>query len=295
MARVAYLGLGTMGRGMVKNLLAAGHEVTVWNRSPEPIAEVEALGARAAGSIREAVEGAEFVLYCLSNDEAVRAVVFGEDGLAAFVPADSIVLDLSTISPELSMEERAAFEERGIAFLDAPVFGSKNEAAEAGLWIVVGGEESVFETARVVLEPISETRHLMGPGGSGARMKLVGNLVVASQLLALGEALTLASKAGLDLRRVLDVLAVTDFKSPIFDGVGPSVLADDYSPAFALKLMQKDGRLIREFARELGSPVPSVDAASEYIDAAMADGRGEQNASALITAIAAQAGTDLSR
>ena len=135
----------------------------------------------------------------------------------------------------------------------------------------------------------------MGPGGSGVRMKLVGNLVVASQLLALGESLTLASRAGLDLHRVLEVLKVTDFRSPIFDGVGPAVLADDYSPSFALKLMQKDGRLIQNFAAELGVPVPSVSAAVHYVDAAMAAGWAEENASALIKAVASEAGASLSR
>ncbi len=124
-------------------------------------------------------------------------------------------------------------------------------------------------------------------------MKLVGNLVGASQLLALGESLTLASKAGLDLRKVLQVLNVTDFRSPIFDGVGPAVLADDYAPSFALKLMQKDVRLIQDFAAGLGAAVPSVTAAEKYVDAAVEAGWAEENASALIKAIAAEAGVSL--
>jgi 3-hydroxyisobutyrate dehydrogenase-like beta-hydroxyacid dehydrogenase len=158
---------------------------------------------------------------------------------------------------------------------------------------VVGGEADVFDEAKIVLDPLSETVHLMGPGGSGVRMKLVGNLVVASQLLALGESLTLAAKSGLDLNKVLQVLNVTDFRSPIFDGVGPAVLADDYSPSFALKLMQKDVGLIQDFATGLGAAVPSVAAAGHYVDAAMAAGWSEQNASALIKAIAGEAGVSL--
>jgi 3-hydroxyisobutyrate dehydrogenase-like beta-hydroxyacid dehydrogenase len=290
MARIAFLGLGTMGRGMADNLVKAGHDVTTWNRSA--VAAVE--GAASADSVASAMSGAEFVLYCFADDRAVRDVVLGEGGLAAAVPASAVVVDLSTISPEASDEERSAFEARSVRFLDAPVFGSKGEAAAGGLWVVAGGGADVFDEARPVLESISETVHHIGPGGSGVRMKLVGNLVVASQLLALGQALTLAKKGGLDLQKVLDVLAVTDFKSPIFDGVGPSVLAGDYSPSFALKLMQKDAGLIQAYADSVGAPVPGVATARHYIDEAVEAGFEEENASALIKAIAAEADVDLS-
>lgn len=295
MTRITYLGLGTMGLGMVKNLLSAGHDVTVWNRSANRVDEAVAAGATSAPTIADAVKGADFVMYCLSDDTAVREVVLAEGGLASEVSSTSIVVDLSTISPEVSAEARTAFEARDIRFLDAPVFGSKGEAAEGGLWIVVGGDEDTFTKSLPVLEPISETVHHMGPGGSGVRMKLVGNLVVASQLLALGESLTLANKAGLDLSKVLDVLKVTDFRSPIFDGVGPSVLANDYSPSFALRLMQKDSKLIQSFAKSLAVPVPSVDAAAGYIDAAVEAGWAEENASALIKAVAADGGANLQK
>jgi 3-hydroxyisobutyrate dehydrogenase-like beta-hydroxyacid dehydrogenase len=293
MTQIAFLGLGTMGLGMVKNLLAADHSVTVWNRSDAPVAEAVAAGATSAPSVAAAVDGAEVVMYCFSNDEAVRSVVLEAGGLASVVDSSSIVIDLSTISPEASAAEREAYEAKGVRFLDAPVFGSRGEANSGGLWIVVGGDSEVFDLAKNVFDPISETVHLMGPGGSGVRMKLVGNLVVASQLLALGESLSLAAKAGLDLKKVLQVLEVTDFRSPIFDGVGPAVLADDYSPSFALKLMQKDVGLIQDFASGLGAAVPTVTAASHYVNAAMDAGWGEQNASALIKALADESGVSL--
>jgi 3-hydroxyisobutyrate dehydrogenase-like beta-hydroxyacid dehydrogenase len=291
--KIAYLGLGTMGLGMVKNLLGAGHDVTVWNRSAGPVESAVELGARPATTIAEAVDGREVVMYCLADDAAVRSVVLGPDGVVETVGSDQIVIDLSTISPEASAAEREAFEGRGVRFLDAPVFGSRGEANAGGLWIVVGGDPQTFDAVRDVFRPLCETVHLMGAGGSGVTMKLVGNLVVASQLLALGESLTLASRAGLDLTKVLDVLKVTDFRSPIFDGVGPAVLADDYSPSFALSLMQKDGRLIQDFASTLGVPVPGLDAAAHYVDAAVDAGWSEENASALIKAIAHEGGASL--
>ncbi|MDQ0733672.1 NAD(P)-dependent oxidoreductase [Arthrobacter agilis] len=293
MSKVAYLGLGTMGRGMSANLATAGHEVTVWNRTPRDIAELTDMGVRWEPDLGRALAGADYVMYCLSDDRAVRDVVLAAGGVAERADSGSVVIDLSTIDPETSAEEAAAFAARGIRFLDAPVFGSKGEAAAGGLWIVAGGDRTVFDQALDVLKPISETVHYMGAGGNGARMKLVGNLAVAAQLEALGESLTLASKAGLDLRDVLGVFAVTDFRSPIFDGVGSAVLEGDYSPSFALKLMLKDALLVRTFAERLGAPVPGTEATLGTIRKAVDAGWGEENASALIKVLAAEAGTDL--
>ncbi|TDK26632.1 NAD(P)-dependent oxidoreductase [Arthrobacter crusticola] len=294
MARIAYLGLGTMGRGMAANLAAAGHEVTTWNRTPRDTPELDAAGVRRAESLQDAVSGADYVLYCLADDKAVREVVLAPGGVAELVDEHSVVIDLSTISPETSLAEAEAFSARGISFLDAPVFGSKGEAAAGGLWIVAGGARDVFEDAKEVLDPISETTHYMGGPGNGARMKLVGNLTVAAQLEALGESLTLARKAGLDLQDVLGVFAVTDFRSPIFDGVGSAVLAGDYSPSFALKLMLKDALLVKDFADGLGAPIPATEATLGTIRTAVDSGWGEENASALIKALAAAADVELS-
>ena len=291
MTTIAFLGLGTMGRGMVGNLVRAGHDVTVWNRRPERAEGLE--GVTVAGSIAEAVAGRDVVLYCLADDAAVEAVVFAPGGVLESVGTDSVVADLSTISVGLSDRETAAFAERGVPFLDAPVFGSKGEAAAGGLWIVVGGEAAVLDRVRPVLEALSETVHHLGAGGSGARMKLVGNLLVAAQLQALGDALTLARAAGLDLARVLDVVSVTDFRSPIFDGVGAAVLVGDYSPSFALDLMLKDARLIQDLAATVGAPVPATDLVEQTLVTAVERGYGEENASALIKVIAANGGVEL--
>ena len=295
MARVTFLGLGTMGRGMVKNLLRAGHTVTVHNRSEGPLAEVVALGAQAAPSVAEAVREAEYVMYCLADDQAIEDVVLGAGGLAELVPTDALVIDLSTVSPSMGLREHEAFAARGVRFLDAPVFGSRGETEAGGLWVVVGGREEDFEAARPVLEPIAETLHHMGPAGSGHRMKLVGNLLVASQLQALGDALVLARKANLDLEAVLGVLDVTDFRTPIYSGVGRRVLKDDHSPDFALKLLVKDLHLIRQFAQELDVSLPSTEATTRVAEKALEEGLGEENASALIKVVAEEAGVGLAR
>jgi 3-hydroxyisobutyrate dehydrogenase-like beta-hydroxyacid dehydrogenase len=291
MSAVAVLGLGTMGRGMAANLVAAGHDVTVWNRT----ARAGVDGARTSPSIADAVRGQDVVLYCLADDAAVRAVALGEDGVLAHVAAPTVVVDMSTISASLSDEEHAAYAGRGIAMLDAPVFGSKGEAESGGLWVVVGGDDETVARVRPVLDAVSASVHHMGAAGAGARMKLVGNLLVAAQLQSLGEGLTLARAAGLDLRKVLDVVAVTDFRTPIYDGVGAAILRDDYSPAFALHLMRKDVGLIGDLAKQVGAPVPGAWVAAETLELAAAEGLGELNASALVKVLAGRAGVDLAQ
>lgn len=277
---------------MASNLLES-YDVTVWNRTPEKAEELVRKGAKAASTPAEAVAGADLILYCFSDDAAVAEVVFGTDGVLEGVREAQIVADMSTVHPELSLREAAAFQEKGVSFLDAPVFGSKNEAANAGLWIVVGGERAVFDRVKPVFERLSETVHYMGESGKGSAMKLVGNLIVAAQLEALGEAMIMATKAGLNPNDVLDVLHVTDFKSPIFDGVGRALVDRDFSTSFALKHMLKDANLIDRFAQDLNTPIPAAAAARETIKAAVNQGWGEENASALIKALEQQANTEV--
>jgi 3-hydroxyisobutyrate dehydrogenase-like beta-hydroxyacid dehydrogenase len=295
MTKIAYLGMGTMGSGMAANLKKAGHDVSAWNRSPKTSPVLRDADLRVTTDLGEALEGAEVVMYCLSDDKGVHDLVFGAHNLLEHVPAGAVVIDLSTIDPETSNTERAAFEAKGHDFLDAPVFGTKGEAEGAGLWIVVGGPKAVFDSALPLFEAISETVHYMGEGGKGTSMKLVGNLLVASQLQALGEALTLAKKAGLNLADVQEVLDVADFRTPIYYGVGRGAQAGDYTVNFALNLMLKDAKLIQDFAGRLGSPVPTAATAQKYIEESIKDGHGELNASALILAIAKEAGVDLAQ
>ena len=295
MEKIAYLGLGIMGQGMAANLLKAGYPVTVWNRTAARCEPLVAQGAAQAGSPAEAVAGAEVVMYCVSDDAAVEALVFGEEGVLAGVKAGQIVIDLTTIHPDTTRKEAAAYAEKGVRFLDAPVFGSKNEAANGGLWIVAGGDRALFDQVKPILEILSETTHYMGGTAMGTSMKLVGNLVVASQLEALGEAMTLATRAGLDPEDVLGVLHVTDFKSPIFDGVGGMLINRDFTTHFSLKLMLKDANLIARFAQDLNVPLPASAATREVIKAAVNQGWGEENASAFIKQLEGLAGVEVKK
>lgn len=295
MKKIAYLGLGIMGRGMAANLLKAGYPVTVWNRTAERCASLVAQGAQQAATPAEAAAGADLIMYCLSDDAAVEDLVWGAGGLLAAVQPGQVVIDMTTLHPDTSRKEAAAYAAKGARFLDAPVFGSKNEAAGGGLWIVVGGDRALYEETLPVLNVLSETTHYMGQNGQGASMKLVGNLVVAAQLEALGEAMILATKAGLDPQDVLGVLHVTDFKSPIFDGVGAALIERNFETHFALKLMLKDANLIAKFAQDLNAPIPAAAATREVIKGAVNKGWGELNASAFIQNLEEQAGVQVKK
>jgi 3-hydroxyisobutyrate dehydrogenase-like beta-hydroxyacid dehydrogenase len=245
-------------------------------------------GAKAAPDVSATVKEAEVVMYSLSDDGAIDDVVFGRGGVMSSVYRGQIALDCSTVHPETSRKQAAAYSEKGVEFLDVPVFGSRHEAAGGGLWVLAGGKRDVFDRVRPIPDAMSETVHYMGDSGKGSAMKLVGDLIVASQLQALGEAMVLATKAGLDPQDVLGVLEVTDFRSPILSGVGAALVKRDFSPNFALKHLLKDANLIDRFAQDLNSPTPAVAAIRETIKSAVNQGWGDENASAVVKALEEQ-------
>jgi 3-hydroxyisobutyrate dehydrogenase-like beta-hydroxyacid dehydrogenase len=288
MKRIAFIGLGIMGSGMAASLQKAGYDLTIWSRNPDQGKPLAKLGAKPAPDIPAAVKNAEVVMYSLSDDRAVEQVVFAPGGVLSSVTRGQIVLDTTTVHPETSRKQADAYAQKGVDFLDTPVFGSRNEAAAGGLWVLVGGKREVCERVRPILDAISETVHYMGESGNGAAMKLVGNLIVASQLQALGEAMVLATKAGLRPQDVMGVLQVTDFRSPILTGVGAALLNRDFTPNFALKHLLKDANLIDHFAQDLNSPIPALAAIRETIKSAVNQGWGDENASAMIKALEQQ-------
>jgi 3-hydroxyisobutyrate dehydrogenase-like beta-hydroxyacid dehydrogenase len=289
MKHIAYLGLGVMGGGMARTLLKAGYRLTVWDRTAANAKPLTKAGAKTAETPAQCVDGVDTIIYCLSNERAVEDVVFGKNGVLSGVRAGQIVLDASTVHPDTSRREQQAYAKKRVEFLDTPVFGSRNEAASGNLWIMAGGKRNVFEKVRPVLKTIGQTVHYMGGTGSGTSMKLVGNLIVAAQLQALGEAMVLATKAGLAAEDVLGVLKVADFRSPILEGVGGALIRRDFKTNFALKHLLKDANLIAQFARDLKVPLPAAAAIRKTIKAAVNQGWGDENASAMIKELERQA------
>ncbi len=286
---IGFLGLGTMGRGIVRNLLGAGHSVTIWNRSrPELPAELAA--AKVAGSIAEAVAGKARVFVCVTGPDAQGAVLEGADGAIAHLAKGAIVADVTTTAPEVARHMAEAVAAVGATYLDTPVFGSKGEAWGGKLDFVCGGPEAAFKEIKPLLEPLAATIHYLGGSGSGASMKLIGNLLVAAQMESLGEALSLAAKAGLDGAAVMGVFDVADYSSLLIRNVGRATLARDFAPSFYLKHMLKDARLIGDYAKSLNVPLPVSSAIAELYQAALNAGYGELNASALHKLLFRQAG-----
>ena len=278
---------------MAANLLKAGYELTVWNRSAEKCEPFARNGARVADTPRDAVRNVDLVMYCLSNDQAVEDVVFGANGILSGINQGQIAIDMSTVLPETSLREQEAYAKRGVDFLDAPVFGSKQESADAKLWIMAAGNKAVFEKVKPILEHLGQTVHYFGKNGNAAAMKLVGNLIVALEMEALAEGLVLAQKAGLDLKTVMEVVKVADFRSPLLVSNGQNILKRDFSTSFALKLMLKDAELIKRFAESLQSPIPALHVAGKNLGSAVALGFGQENASALIKALEKEAGVEV--
>src|SRR5438128_6605410 len=290
---ISYLGLGTMGSGMASNLLKAGYDLTVWNRTAAKCEPFARKGARYAESPGDPVRDVVLVMYSFSNDQAVEEAVFGAKGILSGIKEGQIAMDMSTVLPATSLQEQEAYAKRGVDFLDAPVFGSKQEAADAKLWIMAAGNKAIFEKVKPVLEKLGQAVHYFGKNGNAVAMKLVGNLMVALELEALAEGLVLARKAGLDLNTVLEVVKVADFRSPLLVGNGQNILKRDFSTSFALKLMLKDAGLIEKFAESLRSPIPALRVAEINLDSAVALGFGKENASALIRALEKEVGVEV--
>jgi 3-hydroxyisobutyrate dehydrogenase-like beta-hydroxyacid dehydrogenase len=282
-----------MGGSMASNLLKAGYKLTVWNRSAEKCKPFARKGARLAESPADAIRDADLVIYMLSNDQAVEEVVFGANGILSGIKEGQIAMDMSTVLPATSLREQEAYSKRGVDFLDAPVFGSKNESANAELWIMAAGKRHAFEKVKPVLQHLGQTVHYFGKNGNATAMKLVGNLIVALELEALSEGLVLARKAGLDLSTVMEVIKVTDFRSPLLVSNGQNILKRDFSTSFALKLMLKDAGLIDKFAGSLQSPIPGLRVVENHLKSAVTLGFEKENASAVIKALEKEAGIEV--
>jgi 3-hydroxyisobutyrate dehydrogenase-like beta-hydroxyacid dehydrogenase len=254
--KVGFIGLGRMGAGMAGNLINAGHEVTVYNRTPEKARTLAAAGARIASRVAQACHG-DAVMSMLANDEAVESLVFGPEGVLASLSPGALHASSSTISVTLSQrlsEEHAA---RGQRYVAAPVFGRPDAAAAAQLVVVAGGEKTAIEAARPLLEAIARKVFVVGDVPQAANLvKLSGNFLNASVIESLGEAFALIGKAGIDRQRYLEILASL-FNVPAYNTYGALIASGRFEPAgFAAPLGQKDIRLLLAAADTLGVPMP---------------------------------------
>ncbi len=293
--RVGVVGLGIMGAGMARNLLAAGHDVSVWNRTAARAEPFAAAGATVCGTAAELAARCEVVLVCVSDTPDVEAVLFDADGVAAGAGAGTLVVDASTISPDATRGFAARLADRGVSFIDAPVSGGSEGAERGTLSIMVGGAESDLERARPVLETIGRTITHVGPVGSGQTCKLVNQVLVVVNMLAVSEALLLAEAGGLDLTRTIAAVESGAAGSWMLSNRGPQVVRRDWRPGFTIDLQQKDLRLVLEAAHSLGVPLLATASVFQLYRCLQADGLGGEGNHALAKALERLSGVTVGR
>jgi len=276
--RVAVLGLGAMGRAIAARLLGAGHDLTVWNRTPGRDDELVASGARRASSPDEAVSDREAVITMVTDGPALEQVLFGDGGAVSAIPHDATLIEMSTIGPTAlaSVAQRLA----PVAVLDAPVLGSVPSVETGRLVIFVGGDREVFERHADLLSLLGTTMYL-GASGSGAMLKLVNNAAGIAALVAVGELLALTDRAGLDLDVVLDSIAAGPLASMV-ERWRPRLKEEDQSSYFRLALARKDLALAFDEAERLGTRLSVPEAAAARCDETIEAGLGDEDFGAVV-------------
>lgn len=295
-SQIGFIGLGIMGRGMVKNLVEKGHSVAVWNRTAERAEELsKELKVAVAKSPRTVAEGREFVLVCVSDTPDVEQVLFGPDGVVEGVGKGTVVVDLSTISPSAARRFGTRLTEKGVAFLDAPVSGGSEGAAKGTLSIMVGGAEEAFNRAKPVLEAMGTRITHLGPAGSGQMTKLMNQVLVVVNMLAVGEALLLGRAANLDLRKAVAAVEAGAAGSWMLSQRGTQAIDGYWQPGFTIDLQQKDLRLVLESAEELGVPMMATSMVHQLYNKLQREGKGGLGNHALVLAMEEMAGIRLQK
>jgi 2-hydroxy-3-oxopropionate reductase len=287
---IGFIGLGIMGRPMAKNLLKAGYPLVVHSRSQGPVRELVSAGAKAAGSAKDVAGQVDVLITMLPNSPDVEQVVLGRDGVIEGARPGMILLDMSTISPLVSQKVGAALAAKSVKMLDAPVSGGEKGAIDGALSIMVGGDKAVFDQALPIFQAMGKTITLLGPLGMGGFTKLANQIIVAVNLTALAEALTLGKKAGLDRDLLLTALAGGLAGSKCLEQKRGNYVSNTYNPGFKIDLHYKDLGLIMDSARALGVPLPATAVVQELFSALRVKGRGGLDHSGIITMLEDLAG-----
>lgn len=279
MATIGFIGLGDMGQVIVPRLLDAGHTVRGWNRTPGKSAELEARGMFVATTPAEASKESDVVLSIVTDGAAVREVALGETGIAEGLSPDAVYADMSTISPEVSREVSAAFADRGLVMLDAPLSGSPVTVREGKASVMVGGDEDAFGRAREVLLAIGPKVTYIGGSGLAVQAKLSINLLLMVEVIAFGEAVALAERGGVDRDVMVQAILDSVAASPVLSYRGPFILEGSMpdKPLADVPLQQKDMTLVLEQARLLASPAPLAAIANDLMNASRGMGFGHQD------------------
>jgi len=279
---IAFVGLGIMGKPMAKNLLKAGYQLKVYDVVAQAVQEVVAAGAKAATSSADAAKDADIIVTMLPNSPHVKTVVMGENGVLEAAKSGSMLIDMSSISPIISQEVGAACAAKGVRMLDAPVSGGEPKAIDGTLAIMVGGVEADFEEAKDLLLKMGASAVYCGNLGAGNVTKLSNQIIVALNIAAVSEALTLATKAGVDPEKVYQAIRGGLAGSTVLDAKAPMMLAGNFKPGFRIELHIKDLLNVMDTAHEVGSPAPLTAQVLEMMEWLKAGGKQTNDHSGLV-------------
>lgn len=287
--RVAFLGLGIMGHAMATNLVKAGHEVTVWNRTPGKLVE----GASVAPTPAAAAQGAQVAWMCVSDTDAVEKILFGAEGAEQSLAEGMIIADSSTISPAATVRFAERVRAKGAEYVDAPMTGSKIGAANGTLIFMVGGDAATIDKLSPLFAAMGKKIFRMGEIGKGQATKLAMNLQIALIFEGFAEGLTLATKLGVDPQQLVSLIEATMVKSGVVEYKAPFVLQRDFTANFPLRLMHKDLRLALEAAKDARVKLPGVETVEEVYEMATEDGHSDLDYAATLTLLEKWAGVQV--
>ena len=293
--QVGFIGLGIMGKPMAKNLLKAGYALTVHNRSSEPAEELAAEGAAIAGSAKEVAQSTEVIITMLPDSPDSELVALGENGILAGAREGSVIIDMSSISPLVSQKIASEASRRNIDMLDAPVSGGEPGAIAGTLAIMVGGKESVFEERRPILEVMGRSVVRVGDVGAGNFVKLANQIIVAANIEAIGEAFTLAQKAGIDPELVFNAIRAGLAGSNALEAKAPMIMDRNFNPGFRIRLHQKDLQNALLTGKELGVPLPVTGLVQQMLGALIVKGKGDNDHSAIVNFIEDMASVEIKK
>ncbi len=282
MKKIGFIGLGIMGKPMSKNLLKAGYELVVYDIVPEIVQEIVKAGAQAGESPKDVAAKTEVIIAMLPNSPQVKEVVLGENGIIEGARRGAIVVDMSSIAPLVAREVAEKLAEKGVRMLDAPVSGGEPKAIEGTLSIMVGGSQEDFDECLPILQAMSASAVLCGEIGAGNVTKLANQIIVAVNIAAMGEALVLATKSGVDPEKVFKAIRGGLAGSTVLDAKAPLVLDRKFDPGFRIKLHIKDLNNILETGHEVGVPLPLSAAVMEMMQALKVDGLEDADHGALV-------------
>ncbi len=290
--RVGFIGLGIMGSPMAMNILKAGYPLTVWNRTASKGEPLRKAGASWAESPAEVARNSDVVITIVSDTPDVEEVILGPRGVIHGAHSGMVAIDMSTISPHATRRIAEKLAEANVEMLDAPVSGGDVGAQQGTLSIMVGGKEEVFQHCLPILQAMGKRITLVGPNGAGQFTKLVNQIIVVGNTLAMSEGLVFAAKAGLDLEKVLEAVSAGAAGSWMLSNRGPQIIHGDFRPGFMVKLQQKDVKLVLDAAREMGVSLPGTAIIHQLYHAVESRGLDEEGNHALVKALEWLAGVE---